>query len=230
MTATLTDVRDWIFDLDNTLYPAAAGVTRQSGARMRSFLKERLAIDDDDEASALQRQYFHKYGLTLVGLIRHHQIDAQDYFDHVYDLDLSAIAPAPDLAATLAALPGRRTVFTNSPAEHAERVLNRLGCRAQIDAVFSIREAEFQAKPAPEAYLRLVAKYGITPRRSAMFEDIPRNLRPAADLGMRTVWVRSDIPDRLMDGLTEQDFDFVIEDLSQFLAGVVADRRQGGDE
>ncbi len=228
MTTGLAQTRDWIFDLDNTLYPVQTGISHQSGIRMRSFLKERLAITDDGKAWALQRRYFHDYGLTLVGLIRHHGVDAQDYFDHVYDLDLSAIEPSPDLAAALAILPGRRTVFTNSPNEHAERVLDRLGCRAQIDAIFSIQDAEFQAKPAPSAYRKLVNKYAIVPGRAAMFEDIPRNLRPAAELGMRTVWIRSEMPEHLMDGMSEHDFDFVVDDLAGFLAGMSGDRNQGG--
>ncbi len=228
MSVLLADTRYWIFDLDNTLYPAEAGITRQSGLRMRHFLKDRLAISDDAEAQTLQRRYFRDYGLTLVGLIRHHGVDVQDYFDHVYDLDLSAIAPSPDLAAALAVLPGRRMVFTNSPTEHAERVLDRLDCRAQIDAIFSIRDAEFQAKPAPEAYRRLIQMHAVTPEQAVMFEDIPRNLRPASDLGMRTAWIRGDMPKHLMDGLTEGDFDFVVDDLVGFLARTVAEQDWGG--
>ncbi len=227
MSRLLADTRYWIFDLDNTLYPATAGITRQSGLRMRNFLKDRLAITDDDVARTLQRRYFRDYGLTLVGLIRHHGVDVQDYFDHVYDLDLSAIAPSPDLATALAVLPGRRMVFTNSPTEHAERVLDRLDCRAQIDAIFSIRDAEFEAKPAPAAYRRLVEVHGVAPDRAVMFEDIPRNLRPASNLGMRTAWIRGDMPEHLMDGLTERDFDFVVDDLVGFLARTAAERQWG---
>lgn len=227
MSARLAGTRYWIFDLDNTLYPATAGITAQSGRRMRDFLRDRLAITDDREARTLQRRYFLDYGLTLVGLIRHHGVDVEDYFDHVYDLDLSAIAPSPELAAALAALPGRRLVFTNSPAEHAERVLDRLDCRAQIDAIFSIRDAAFEAKPAPAAYRRLVEMHGVAPGRAVMFEDIARNLRPAADLGMRTAWIRCDLPAHLMGGLAERDFDFVVDDLAGFLARTAAERQWG---
>ncbi len=220
MSAPLADTRHWIFDLDNTLYPVEAGITRQSGHRMRRFLKDRLAIADDDEARALQQRYFREYGLTLVGLIRHHGVDAQDYFDHVYDLDLSGLTPSPALAAALAALPGQRLVHTNSPTEHAERVLARLGCSGQIDAIYSIRDAEFRAKPAAAAYRRLVERHAVVPERAAMFEDMPRNLRPARRLGMGTVWIRGALPRHLMDGLAERDFDFVVDDLVAFLQQV----------
>ncbi len=226
MSARLADTRYWIFDLDNTLYPVGAGVTRQSGLRMRSFLRDRLAITDDDEARSLQHRYFRDYGLTLVGLIRHHGVDVQEYFDHVYDLDLSVLAPSPALAAALAALPGRRLIHTNSPTEHAERVLARLGCSGQIDAIYSIRDAEYRAKPAPEAYRRLIARHAIAPGRAAMFEDIPRNLRPASRLGMCTVWIRGKMPRHLMDGLTERDFDFVVDDLVAFLEKAAACERE----
>ncbi len=187
---------------------------------MREFLRERLSLADEQEAARVQRKYFHSHGSTLAGLIRNHDIPAEAYLDYVYDVDLTGIEPAPELADPLRQLPGRRIVFTNSSTRHAERVLDRLGIRDLIDGISSITDASLVAKPGEEAYDCLVERHEIDPAGAIFFEDLPRNLLPAARRGMRTVWIRNELPEVLMGGATEDDFDHTIDDLAEFLAEI----------
>lgn len=213
---TFGGVHAWIFDLDNTLYPRSLGIVEETGRRMRGWLRERFRLDEE-EAYRMQRKYFRSHGSTLAGLVHHHGIEAEDYLEHVYDVDLSRIAPDPGLADALACLPGRSFVFTNASRGHAERVLARLGVVDGIEGIFSIMDADLVGKPDARAYDLLVAKYGIEPREAAFFEDIPRNLLPSAALGMKTVWIRNELPDFLMGGASEDDFDHVTDDLVALL-------------
>lgn len=214
-----TDIHVWVFDLDNTLYPRSAGIVEETGRRMRGWLRSRFRLDEK-EAHRMQRKYFLSHGSTLAGLVHHHGIAAEDYLEHVYDVDLSRIAPDSTLADAVAGLPGRGLVFTNASSRHAERVLGRLGIGKGIDGIFSITDANLVGKPDPEAYDLLAAKHGIEPREAAFFEDIPRNLLPAAALGMRTVWIRNELPDFLMGGASEEDFDHVTDDLAGLLGRI----------
>lgn len=217
-------VRSWIFDLDNTLYPRSAGVVEETGRRMRGWIRQRFHLDEEG-AFRMQRKYFRSHGSTLAGLVERHGISAEDYLEHVYDVDLSGIRPHPELAEAIAGLPGRGFVFTNASSGHAERVLGRLGVGSGIEGIFSIVDAGLVGKPGARAYDLLVAKYGIEPREAAFFEDIPRNLLPSAALGMKTVWIRGEVPEFLMGGATENDFDHVTDDLPGLLVELVGGER-----
>jgi putative hydrolase of the HAD superfamily len=181
-------VTDWIFDLDNTLYPARCNLFVQVDRRIGLFIQERLALDAD-AARALQKRYFHEHGTTLRGLMTHHAIDPQVFLEFVHEIDVAAVPPSPALAAALARLPGRKFIFTNGSLAHADRVMARLGVAHCFDCVFDIVAANYLPKPDPTTYRRLVERHGIDPAAAAMIEDLPRNLRPAAALGMTTVLV-----------------------------------------
>lgn len=187
-TANLARAQTWVFDLDNTLYSGVHGLFEQIDARMRGYLAKFLDVDED-EAHRVQKGYFRQYGTTLRGMMINHQMDPKPYLDHVHDIDISAIPPAPDLNAALGRLDGRKVIFTNADMAHAERTLDRLGITDHFDAVFDIVEADYVPKPEPEVYDILIKRFGITPQKAVMVEDIARNLEPAAKLGMTTVWV-----------------------------------------
>ena len=189
--AALRQAETWVFDLDNTLYPASTNLFGQIDLRMRDFIAESLDLEPD-EARALQKTYFYNYGTTLRGLMEHHAVDAHAFLDYVHAVDIDAVEPSPALDAALARLSGRKLIFTNASAGHAERVMRRLGVERRFDAVFDIADAGFQPKPNPAVYARLVERHRIDPRSTVMVEDIARNLEPAAALGMTTVWVRTD--------------------------------------
>ena len=183
-------VSDWVFDLDNTLYPPSCALFTQIDARMRSFICELLGVDAD-EAYRLQKQYFREHGTTLSGLMKVHNISPHAFLDHVHDLDVSVIPENAALGQVIARLPGRKIVFTNGTVAHAERVLGRLGFAHVFDEIFDIVHADYHPKPRPESFSRFIARHGIRAREAVMFEDLARNLAPAHELGMTTVLVRS---------------------------------------
>ena len=188
MPARRGAVSAWLFDLDNTLYPAGCRLFEQIERRMTDYICRRLGLDQAG-AHQLRRRYWQAHGTTLRGLMTHHGVDSAEFLDFVHDIDLSVVAPAPRLDQALAALGGRKLVFTNGSLAHAERVLARLGVGHHFEAIFDIAAADFVPKPEPAAYQRLIARHGVEPDRAVMFDDIAINLRPAAELGMTTVWV-----------------------------------------
>jgi putative hydrolase of the HAD superfamily len=212
-------VRSWIFDLDNTLYRADNGVFAQIEARMTDYV-ERLLNLPRDAARAVQKDLYRQYGTTLNGLMREHDCDAEEYLAYVHDIDLGDLAADPGLKAALAGLPGRRFVFTNGCANHAARILDRIGLADSFDAVWDIRTMQFMPKPMAEAYACVMAAGTIEGAEAAMFDDIARNLVPARALGMTTVWLKTDAPwgkhGPLMD-VAPGDIEHETDNLTQFL-------------
>ena len=215
MAVMLTEIDTWIFDLDNTLYPASAGVGAQISARMGEFVSTLLDLQIED-ARQVQKQLFRAHGTTLRGLMTVHGIDPRDFLAYVHDIDISELAPATALAAALDALPGRKLIHTNASVRHAERVLDRLGLTGHVSGIFDIVASEYMPKPDPAGYDQLIRRFGLDPRRAAMVEDIARNLKPAAVLGMVTVWVRNPA-DWATDGASEPYVHHATDDLARFL-------------
>ncbi len=185
----LAHVHDWVFDLDNTLYPSSCQLFTQMDARMRGFISQLLGVDAD-EAYRLQKHYFREHGTTLSGLMKLHNVPPGDFLSHVHDLDVTVIPENPALGTELARLPGRKLVFTNGTVAHAERVLARLGITHLFDDIFDIVHADYHPKPSAASFSRFIARHGVDPASAAMFEDLSRNLAPAHALGMTTVLVR----------------------------------------
>lgn len=217
-----TDLRQaetWIFDLDNTLYHSSTNLFAQISIRMKEFIVDFLGVDED-EAYRVQKTYFRQYGTTLRGLMHCHDIDPYSFLNHVHDINLDAVDPDPLLDQALASLTGRKIIFTNASAEHADRVMKRLGVVDHFEAVFDIAKAGFIPKPEPTVYRQLIDLHGIDPKRSVMVEDMARNLQPAADLGMTTVWVRNDT-DWARQGSDADYIDHRAENLTDWLTGVI---------
>jgi putative hydrolase of the HAD superfamily len=188
MSADLTHIDTWLFDLDNTLYPAECEHMALIEARMTDFVARETGLPRD-QALALQKRYLHENGTTLAGLMANHGVDPERFLEEVHDVALDRIRPNGALVEALERLPGRRLVFTNGSAAHAARVLAHLGIAALFEDIFHIAAAGYVPKPAPETFQRLVERYAAAPARMAFFEDSERNLRPAAALGMTTVLV-----------------------------------------
>jgi putative hydrolase of the HAD superfamily len=186
--ADLSHVDTWLFDLDNTLYPAESGFMAEIVDRMTDFVEHVTGLPRD-EAYALQKAYLSEHGLTLKGMMLNHGVNPRDFHAIFHDMSLDALAHDPDLLAALERLPGRRLIFTNADDVHAERVLERLGLGHLFDDVFHIASTGYQPKPSVEAFARISATHAIDPATTAFFEDSERNLAPAADLGMTTVLV-----------------------------------------
>ena len=211
-------VESWVFDLDNTLYPADSGLFTHVAERMTRFIAERFNVDHE-EATRIRRQLFLDHGTTLRGLMDEHGLDPDPFLDYVHDIDMSGLTPNEAVMAGLARLKGRKYVFTNACGDYARRVLNRIGLEASFDGVFDIRDASYVPKPAAETYDRMVARLAIDPARAVMIEDIARNLAPAAALGMTTVWLRTPTPwgnEPAPEGAVHHE----IEDLGAWISGL----------
>lgn len=213
-------IETWVFDLDNTLYPASCDLFAEIDIRMRLFVAAFLRVGED-EAHRIQKDYFHRYGTTLRGLMTCHGVDPHAFLADVHSIDLGAIAPDPALDRVLARLPGRKLIFTNATRAHADRVIGRLGIARHFEAVFDIEDAGFVPKPDPAVYASLIARFGLEPRRTAMIDDIAWNLVPAADLGMTTVWIRNESP-WSRPGFDASRVHHVVEDLAAWLETAVA--------
>lgn len=184
----LGHVRDWIFDLDNTLYDAGNGVFAQIDARMTEFVARLLALELES-ARRVQKQLYRDHGTTLAGLIAEHRIDPEPYLAFVHEIDLSGLRRDPPLAAALERLQGRRFVFTNGCRNHAVRILERLGLSHLFEAIWDIRTIGFVPKPGRQAYDAVVAKAALDPAKAAMIDDIARNLVVPHEMGMTTIWL-----------------------------------------
>jgi putative hydrolase of the HAD superfamily len=181
-------VSHWVFDLDNTLYPPSARLFDQIEVRMTAWVMDALKVERA-EADRLRRHYWQLYGTTLAGLMHEHGLDPAPYLVDVHDIDMGQLTPDPGLRAGIAALPGRRIVYTNGSAPYAERVLAARGLSGLFDAVYGVEHAGFRPKPERAAFEAIFAADGLDPARGAMFEDDPRNLAAPHAMGMRTVHV-----------------------------------------
>lgn len=185
----LTHIDTWLFDLDNTLYPLETEFMTLIEGRMTDFMEKVTGLPRD-EARAIQKKYYHEHGTTLAGLMaNNHGLDPEDFLTEVHDVALDRLTPDANLAAALHALPGRRLVFTNGSAAHAERVLERLQIADAFEDVFHISAADYIPKPSPVTFEKMMARHGVAAAGSAFFEDSEKNLAPAAVLGMTTVLV-----------------------------------------
>ncbi|GGH30077.1 putative hydrolase of the HAD superfamily [Cribrihabitans marinus] len=185
---SFSHVRDWVFDLDNTLYPPEMRLFDQIEVLMTDYVMQALGVEHA-QANHLRTHYWRSYGTTLAGLMREHDLDPEPYLVAVHAIDMSHVAPDPDLAARLRELPGRRIVYTNGSAPYAERVLAARGLTGLFDAIYGVEHAGFRPKPEREAFEAVFARDGMRPDTAAMFEDDTRNLAAPHAMGMRTVHV-----------------------------------------
>lgn len=177
----------WVFDLDNTLYPAS-DLYDEIGERMTAYIMRTLRVEAA-EALQLRERYFHQYGATITGLVQHHDVDADDYLHDVHLADHSVLSADAELRALIAQLPGRRIIHTNGGGGHAERVLDSLNLADLFDGVFDIGAAALVPKPERAAYEQLIAAQKFDPRRAILVEDTLRNLEPAFEMGFATALV-----------------------------------------
>ena len=189
-------VDTWIFDLDNTLYPAIHSLFPQIDVRIRAYIASQLDVDLDS-AYRLQKQYYRDYGTSLRGLMTKHGTDPHDFLAYVHDIDHSVLAADPRLDNALTALPGKKLIFTNGTRHHAEKVMDQLGVSRHFHGIFDIIDADFVPKPEIAPYRQLAQRFRLDFTRAVMIEDLERNLAPAHQLGMTTLWFRQEQhPDR----------------------------------
>ncbi|MEO6248511.1 MAG: pyrimidine 5'-nucleotidase [Sphingomicrobium sp.] len=223
MTARLpppfADVTDWVFDLDNTLYPASTRLFDLIDERMSAYVQRLLACDPF-EAKRVQKGYFRAHGTTLAGLMEHHGVDPHHFLDDVHDIPLDRVGPDQRLGEALRRLPGRRFVFTNGNDSYAERVLAAIGIGEDFHGLVDIHATGYRPKPDPHGYQLLIERFAIDPSRAVLVEDMAKNLAPAKAMGMTTVWVDngSDHGNHLHDPAA---IDLTITDVADWLTDLL---------
>jgi putative hydrolase of the HAD superfamily len=221
MLARLALIRNWVFDLDNTLYPASARLFDQMDVKMTAYVANALGVDLV-EARRIQKAYFFDHGTTLAGLMAEHGIDPHHFLADVHDIEMDVLEQNAPLAAAIARLPGRKIIFTNADTPYATRVLDRLGLGESFEAIHDIHAMDLKPKPNASAYAGLCAAFDIDPTESLFVEDMARNLAPAKAIGMTTVWIDNGSE----QAAAEQDrsfIDFTTPDLTAWLHDIMGD-------
>ena len=211
----LKNIRHWIFDLDNTLYPNTTNLFDKIDTLMCKFIEDNLNVTPQ-ESLKIKDTYFHEHGTTLNGLMQNHKIDAEKFLDFVHDIDYSLLTEDIALGEQIQKLPGEKIIFTNGTRKHAKKVTQQLGIENNFSKIFDIVDANFIPKPKIEPYHALIATHSIDAQNSIFIEDIAKNLLPAHELGMKTAWVESD------DSYCKQGYDgkhvhYTIKNLTDFL-------------
>lgn len=222
--ADFAHVDTWVFDLDNTLYPHEARIWPQVDERITLFLADLFGLDGLS-SRAIQKYLYQRYGTTLNGLMTEYGIHPDDFLDFVHHIDVSALKPDPALGEAIAALPGRKLIYTNGTVKHAQNVAGQLGILHHFDGLFGITEGGFTPKPERAAFERFFLAFGVRPERAAMFEDIEKNLLVPHEAGMKTVLVIPSTPDPYREAweqvaVAEGHVHHVTTDLSEFLRGL----------
>jgi putative hydrolase of the HAD superfamily len=208
-------IKFWLFDLDNTLYSGKTKVFEQIDKKMSKFISEKLNVDIK-KAKEIQKSYFYQYDTTLYGLIKNHKINANEFLDFVHDIDIDFLKKDLDLARELEKLDGKKIIFTNGSRKHAINITKKLGVYQYFDDIFDIVDSEFIPKPSVEPYKKLVEKHKIDPNLCVFVEDIARNLKPAYEMGMKTIWIENDEP--WAKKFSDNNFiNYKINNLSEFL-------------
>lgn len=186
--ASLSHITDWVFDLDNTLYPRECNLFAQIDIRITHYVMDVTKLDFA-AARALQKDYYRDFGTTLNGLMHRHSIDPDHFLNSVHAIDYAPVDPHPDLVDAIRALPGRKFILTNGDTGHARSVLKRLGGNDLFEDVHDIRGMNYVPKPHKEAYDGFLARHAINPNRAIMFDDLEKNLVVPHEVGMATVQV-----------------------------------------
>ena len=220
----LNKIKNWVFDLDNTLYSPEVEIFSQIDKRMTEFIKNKLNTSNE-KAFEIQKKYFLEYGTTLAGLMKEEDVNPDEFLEYVHDINLEILKPNEELNKIIKELPGKKFIFTNGSKKHAENVLNKLEMQKIFDHIFDIKESNFIPKPNIKSYRKFIKKMNIDPQVSVMFEDIGRNLEPAKNIGMQTVLILRKITNKIKNSkikdygsLWDNDHfaDYITDDLVKF--------------
>lgn len=223
MDPRFSHISDWIFDLDNCLYPASTGLFSLIDERMGAYIERLLGVDSA-EAKRVQKAHFHQHGTTLAGLMKEHDIDPHDFLADVHDIPLDRVQADERLGRLLPLLPGRRFVFTNGDAPYARRVLEAIGVDRHFDDLHDIHASSYRPKPDPHGYALLCERFGIEPGHALLADDMVQNLAPAKKLGMTTVWVNNG-SERGNHGFDEKLVDYCVGDVGEWLESILGNDR-----
>ncbi|MDC0093492.1 pyrimidine 5'-nucleotidase [Alphaproteobacteria bacterium] len=215
----------WIFDLDNTIYDYNLGLFRRISQRMTEYIKKSFSLNHD-EALNLQKEMYKKYGLTLRGLIIERNIDPDPFLDYVHDVEFNDLYIDHELKDLLSKINGQKLIYTNASYNHAENILKSMGIFEEFNIIFDIKDANYLAKPDYKSYDLMKNKFGLSNNnidKSIFFEDTAKNLKPASDLGMSTVWIENDFNRKEAD-IFQQYIDFTGSDIKTILRNMLKNK------
>ena len=211
----LTEIKFWIFDLDNTLYSGQTKVFSEVDKNMSSFISKKLDVDLI-EAKRIQKEYFYEYGTTLSGLMKKKKIDPNEFLEFVHDIDISWLPEDKLLKEELIKIKEKKYIFSNGSHAHINNVTNQLGIKGLFDGAFDITDANFIPKPNVHPYKKIIDKFKLDPKKSILIEDIAHNLEQAKNLGMKTCWLKNDEAFAKKDA-NKSYIDYKINNLPSFL-------------
>jgi len=183
----------WLLDLDNTLHNTSHAIFAHIDRCMGQAVQDVLGVDATT-AHTLRRQYWKRYGATLIGLVRHHKVNAREFLLRSHDFVVEPLVQAEsDLAGKLRRLRGRKILLTNAPLDYALAVLRHLHCLHLFDSLWGVEEmrlfGDYRPKPSRSMLRHVLARERITPRRAVLVEDTLSNLKPARAVGIRTAYL-----------------------------------------
>jgi len=183
----------WLFDLDNTLHDSSRAIFKAIDSAMTAAVMASLDVDLET-ASRLRSTYWKRYGATVIGMVRHHGVDAGAFLElsHRFDVE-SLVHGETGLAYKLKRLPGRKILLTNAPLGYARKVLKKLGILHCFDSLWTIDHMKLQGRIRPKPSLALMrqvlARLDVPAGRVVLVEDTLKNLKSARQIGMKTIHV-----------------------------------------
>jgi len=210
--------QNWIFDLDNTMYDINLGLFKKISNRITDFIMSKYSLDID-QAKKIQKEYYLKYGLTLRGLIVEKKLEPEEFLDYVHDVEHPELEKNDQLISKIRILEGKKIIFTNATSKHAKKILKILELEDDFDQIIDIKDLEYIPKPDKRSYKKLLECLNLNKEnldKTIFFEDTVKNLIPAKELGITTVWMKNSINEK--DFIKNCNFiDYSFNNLNEFL-------------
>ena len=210
--------QNWIFDLDNTMYDIRLGLFKKISNRITDFIMSKYSLDID-QAKKIQKEYYLKYGLTLRGLIVEKKLEPEEFLDYVHDVEHPELEKNDQLISKIRILEGKKIIFTNATSKHAKKILKILELEHDFDQIIDIKDLEYIPKPDKRSYKKLLECLNLNKEnldKTIFFEDTVKNLIPAKELGITTVWMKNSINEK--DFMKNCNFiDYSFNNLNEFL-------------
>ena len=210
--------QNWIFDLDNTMYDINLGLFKKISNRITDFIMSKYSLDID-QAKKIQKEYYLKYGLTLRGLIVEKKLEPEEFLDYVHDVEHPELKKNDQLISKIRILEGKKIIFTNATSKHAKKILKILELEHDFDQIIDIKDLEYIPKPDKRSYKKLLECLNLNEENSdktIFFEDTVKNLIPAKELGITTVWMKNSMNEK--DFMKNCNFiDYSFNNLNEFL-------------
>ena len=209
-----------LFDMDNTLFDLVE-------AQIAACTAVAASVGRTD-GNALFEQYFRsgRHGFesheNILNYLSDHNIPPDGTYSRlrrIYEtVKLDTVVPYEGVGSTLRELQDqgyRMSVITDAHSRDATRRLEKTGLFSFFDGMVTF-DMVMAKKPAPEPFLCALDMMKTTPGSAILVGDSPRrDILPARDLGIRTVYAR--YGDRFSLERKCPEADFCIETMNELL-------------